>query len=358
MKSNIKNQRGAISLFVLLSMMFFLVFMLGAFTIVNRRNVAQVEALAETKRIYANGTSAAEQYDEIFQTTGSSVVPITNLDQLQKVKEAGTGTSKFKYLINGKVYTYAKDTNYVLQNDIILDLEDTIKGKKDLQNILLDSVLYNTSYKVNLNGHSIYYQADDGSVWKLIWYQNIGTSDSKNNFSNTSGDANYCGKAYNPERFSILDEGISAYSNKWVCKDSSVSNFEFMLMYTSGTNQTFDMVTYNRWRQNSNPTKENIDNSTNGATKATGYTINFDGACIKLASTDAVTSSNITYKNYWGGLTKSTSSACYLNGSVSRGEWFYAVGVIGDNFHSTYGIASSDIVGGSSKEGLLFVRYK
>lgn len=356
MKIKMKNQNGAISLFVLLSMMFFLAFMLGAFTLVNRRNIAQIEALAETKKIYSSGRTADEIYDSIFQTVGTSAVPITNIDQLHKVKDAAGGVNTYKYLINGKIYTYAKDTNYVLQNDIILDLEDTINdsnygGRNQLYDSLYDYVLYNSSYRVNTNGHSIYYQKDDNSIWKLVCYHYIGT-DSDNDaykFDKNSGGDYYYGKSYDSKRFSILENGISAYANNWLCNDNSIRKFEFMLMYTSGDNQQFDASKYNRWRQTNDPAKDQdtSDKYPNGDYPAAGYTINFEGG----------TTEGLGEGNYWGGLVRARSSDnTYLDGSVGHTNWFFAVG--STKWHSTYGIPSSTATGGSAREGLLFVRYK
>ena len=48
-KKNISSQKGAISLFVMLSMLFFLMFMLGVYTIVSRRNQAQIQATTQLR---------------------------------------------------------------------------------------------------------------------------------------------------------------------------------------------------------------------------------------------------------------------------------------------------------------------
>ena len=124
-KYTIKNQKGAISLFVLLSMMFFLTFMLGAFTLVNRRNAMQAETLEETQKIYSSKPSAADQYDEIFSSE-SSYVPITNLEQLKEAVRLNGTSEEIKYLIKNKVYKYNKDAKYILTNDIVLDYESVV----------------------------------------------------------------------------------------------------------------------------------------------------------------------------------------------------------------------------------------
>ena len=65
-KLNRKSETGSITLFVVLSMLFFLVFVLGAYTMIARRNQIQAESMSELKKIYK--TNGKEQYD---RTVGS-----------------------------------------------------------------------------------------------------------------------------------------------------------------------------------------------------------------------------------------------------------------------------------------------
>lgn len=393
MKKNIKNENGAISLFVLLSMMFFLFFMLGAFTLVNRRNAAQVEALKQTQKIYESGPSAGDKYDAIFASSStSSVVPITNIEQLINVEKTFRNNTTIKYLIDGKVYTYTKGATYVLQDDIILDLEDTVDGKNNLgkvlvqdteteeyKNTIYDYVLYNSKYKVNLNGHSIYYKKDDGSLWKLVCYQNIGNSSNHNLFSSDSANANYYGKSYNEMTFSILDEGISPYSHLWSSIDDKNQNFEFMLMYNTDsgkfdvkdteTDGVIEYGMYNRWRQTNNPVKENETETEEGTEVAAGYTHNFTGGTAKLAGYTATASDYASSEayGYWGGLTSSSSSDknCYLDGSIGKEDTsYYPVGISNEDFLTENGIVVAKYIEDEietekvATESLLFVRYK
>lgn len=357
MKKNIKNQKGAISLFVLLSMMFFMAFMLGAFTLVNRRNATQVEALAETQKIYSNKQAASEKYDSIFVQSTSSVVPITNIEQLKKVKEVAEGTDTYKYLINGKIYTYEKNAEYVLQNDIILDFDDTFNGKRGdgtgtAKLEYYDYVLYNSTYNINLNGHSIYYQKkSDGSLWKLVCYHNAKNSSTM--FSSDATASNYWGKSYLVDRFSLLENGISPYAHSW----GTNQNYEFLLMYSTTTKSgstynpgNFDTSkNYNRWRQKNNP-KDEPKKTSDGSLKVDGYDVSFTGASTSLGTT-----------NFWGGLARGTSSRTFLDGSIGFDNWYYAVGSI--YFYDSFGIPVSDTYKTtygkeSAREQLLFVRYK
>ena len=85
-------------------------------------------------------------------------------------------------------------------------------------------------------------------------------------------------------------------------KDTT-GNWEFMLQYPEIKGK------YNRWKQTGNPTTTTVANGT-GSETAPGYSAvhidwNYD---------------------YWGGLTKSTAVETFLNGSVGKGTWFYAIG--------------------------------
>lgn len=333
---NIKNQKGAISLFVILAMLFFLAFILGAYSIASRRNSAQLETVRETAKIYSSGVDANSLYDSMLATTPNTTIPITTFEQLKEAKRVQeNATLQTNYTINGKLYTYKKGASYVLANDIILNMESEIHGKSDIS--IYDYILYDkNNYNIDLNNHNIYYKLKDGSLWKCIFYQDIGTSQaSANKF--TSANA---GKCYTADKYSILANGIDEFRQSW----SSNTNYEFLLTYSCVSGK-FDITNkkYQRWKQTNNPTKETCTEG-DGSAKAVGY--------------ESVTE-GLGTGNFWGGLTLSSPSAvtsCYLNGSVGHGNWFYAVGAY--SWHSTYGIPSSDAVGGSARECLLFVRIK
>ena len=89
-KIKLKSQKGAISLFVMLSMLFFLMFMLGAYTIVSRRNQAQIEATTQLRTIYSSSaTDQTSKYNEKFAKT-DEVIPISNATEFSLI---GTGNS-------------------------------------------------------------------------------------------------------------------------------------------------------------------------------------------------------------------------------------------------------------------------
>lgn len=337
---NIKDQKGAISLFVILAMLFFLAFILGAFSITSRRNATQLEAVRETAKIYSSGVDANTLYDSMLATTPNTTIPITTFEQLKEAKriEESATAIQTNYTINGKLYTYKKDASYVLANDIILDMTSEINGKSDIT--IYDYLLYDKeNYNINLNNHNIYYRLSDGSLWKCIFYHNIGTTNNKNLFISNSE----AGKSYKADKYSILDSGIDEFRYSW----STNTNYEFLLTYNCVSDK-FDITNkkYQRWRQTNNPTKE-----TSSETEDTATAIGYEGVTENLGKMNET--------DYWGGLTLSSTSAtesAYLNGSVGNATCFYAVGV--RTWYATNGIPTSSTAGDSARECLLFIRVK
>ena len=339
---NIRNQKGAISLFVVLAMLFFLAFMLGVFSMVTRRNASQLEAVRETAKIYSSGVDANAIYDSMIATIDSTAIPISTPEQLKKLKEITevTPTTTANYTINGHLYTYEKYTidnkvSYVLANDIVLSLDEEIDGKSDIS--IYDYMLYDkTNYNINLNNHNIYYELSDGSLWKCIFYHDIGTSESPNLF--VSNDE--AGKSYTAKKYSILANDIDEFKYPW----SDITNYEFLLTYNCNSdndNQVFKSSVYQRWRKKHNPTVEYIAD--------TSETIDHSDRLESITT-------GIGAKNQWGGLTLSTHSKTYLDGSVGVSDWFFAVGV--KSFFPDNGMPTSSNIGRSASECLLFVRAK
>jgi len=129
----------------------------------------------------------------------------------------------------------------------------------------------------------------DGSTWARVFYHN-----------NKNGTVLFVDEDEVLSTSQVDKISALKYLNNFKNTDG---NFEFMLKYPKDTDK------YNRWIQTSNPTEERISDG-DGTETATGYEkIDIDSD-----------------SNYWGGLTLSTSSSTYLNGSVGHKNWFYAIG--------------------------------
>jgi hypothetical protein len=140
----LKSQKGAISLYVMLSMLFFLMFMLGAYTIVSRKNQSQVKATTQLRSLYAvTDTELTNKYKSKF-ADADEVIPISNTTEITII---GTGNSFEK---NGKIYKCDSTKSYQITNDIIIDrtiIPNTDTTYKDLIN--------NGTLMIDLAGHTI-----------------------------------------------------------------------------------------------------------------------------------------------------------------------------------------------------------
>ncbi len=139
-----KNQNGAISVFVVVTMLFFLLTIVGIYTIASRRAQTQTESVELIKeKYYTEGEEQALYQQKISNATTN--LPIYTKEQLWSV-----GTGK-KVEIEGTVYTFAAAATYDLKNDIVINLDDSLK-------------IGDTS-KVNRNGYEIYYYNPDNNLY-------------------------------------------------------------------------------------------------------------------------------------------------------------------------------------------------
>ena len=137
---NKKSEKGAISIFVMVAMLFFLASIRGIYLISSKRAQTQTQSLGLTQKIY-NTTDAESVYDAKFAT---GTVPIYTQEQLYAVD---TGN---QVEIDEKIYTFSAQATYQLQNDIIINLGD--------DTVPFDESLLTAQEK---NGYSIYYYKDN-----------------------------------------------------------------------------------------------------------------------------------------------------------------------------------------------------
>ena len=115
MKS-VKSENGAITILVLVSVLFMISFLISAYVIIANKVQAQKDIISETRNIYEN-YSLEDIYNSYF---GKNIIPISNVEQLLAI---GTGQDK---IIDGKYYNFSndEDTIYLLANDIEFNAYD------------------------------------------------------------------------------------------------------------------------------------------------------------------------------------------------------------------------------------------
>lgn len=186
-KSNFKSQIGSISVFTMLSMLFFLVVIVGAYSITSKRAQTQIQSLNEIQDKY--GTKDINEVYEARIANENDKIPIYTKEQLWSI-----GEENIKIEIDGMLHDFSDNTwnKYELKNDIIINLE------MDLANSKYVDMKENTSqYKV------IYYYK--GSYYLPTYY--------------TDGTNSYDLESYTPILSAKLDEN----TGDWIISND-VSN--------------------------------------------------------------------------------------------------------------------------------------
>lgn len=112
MKINPKSQKGAITLVVLIAMVFLISILMSMYIRYANKAQASAENTKQIAQIYNNINEANEIYNNYF--SDGDIVPIYTRTHLEKIG------SEEQVLINGKVYTFSSDAYYAIQNDINL----------------------------------------------------------------------------------------------------------------------------------------------------------------------------------------------------------------------------------------------
>ena len=112
MRINPKSQKGAIALMVLITMLFLMTFLLSLYIGTSNKAQMSTETTKEIEKKYNNIGDLDIIYNSYFAT--EDVIPIYNVDQLKKI---GSGE---RIEIDGKIYAFLSNSNYILKNDLNL----------------------------------------------------------------------------------------------------------------------------------------------------------------------------------------------------------------------------------------------
>lgn len=357
--NNIKNQNGAISIFVFLSMTFFLVFVLGAYSIVSTRMQTQTMSVTELQSIYKKDSKeiGATRY-----ASASEIIPVYNAEQFILI-----GSNEY-IEIDGKIYKFGANVDsstnysYLLKGNIIIDMDKYFsQSGSNIQ--FLDEKFYSDDYTIDKGEYDLYYYKqtiDVNNVVQKAYFKTVAYQYVEEVATNS-----FVGRFTEEERVAIATSSIKE-SNKYsilneLDKYKYNGKFEFLLLYNTGLgNAAFNKDAFVWWKQNKNPLKINEKNPvlvdgvektiTDGSVKADG----FEPVNDKVAYTDYGTATQ-ERKEYWGGLVYGDTKSV-LNGSTYTESNWYTIGIVEDYNHGIPGIpglAATDLV---SSKAYLFTR--
>ena len=106
-----KSKRGSITLFVLFSGLFFIMFLSTMLMYSSIKRQSEEEIAKKTEELYGS-----KNEEEIYQSYfGEGAVPIYTKEQLFKI---GSGENVQIKEEGGKIYNFASNSVYILQNDL------------------------------------------------------------------------------------------------------------------------------------------------------------------------------------------------------------------------------------------------
>lgn len=157
----ITEDRGFISLFVLIAMLFLLIFMFGIYMNITTKKSLEYEKDTKLKEVYMQDK---EEIKSKIYANAKEIIPIKNNKILDLV-----GTSK-SVEIDNKIFKCDRSNSYVLTDNIITDIKEDLMMNKVKFN---DFKFYLNTYFIDKNGYDNYYYYKDvpNKYWKVIAYQ-------------------------------------------------------------------------------------------------------------------------------------------------------------------------------------------
>jgi len=144
-KLNLRKQDGAISLFTILAMLFFIVFILGVVATMTVKHNMQLETASEVKDIYTKDATSA--YDAMISDS-SDIIPIYTKEQLFAM--AMNSTEYFE--INGKVYKFKGNVKEGYEIKTPIYITTTAQDFSNLSQTAKDNIrgTYNDYFRPNI----------------------------------------------------------------------------------------------------------------------------------------------------------------------------------------------------------------
>ena len=194
-----KNENGIISIFVLFSMLFLLFFIFTSYFFIKNKIALKENQNLQLKKMYSEDIDVIENESNL----SNEVIPIYNIDELNII-----GTGSFLKIKN-KIYECGIGKNYMLRDNIIVDIDEDIINARVGFN---DYKLYSSNYHIDNFSYDIYYYKDN-TYWKNIFYKKY-VDDEKNTQNN-----------YTENNFSIID------------KCNNMDDYTYLMLWTDNNNE-------------------------------------------------------------------------------------------------------------------------
>ena len=316
-----KSQKGAISLFALLSVMFFLAFMIGAYRIVSSNNVQQIISIADIQKRYAlTKEEAIGKYNGKIAAS-TDAIPIRNFDQFKLVyaiEKYYTSPVPIEnsFVDNGIVYKCTKDSNYYLAEDININIDDVMTVNNfEFFDYFLDPS--NLHIKFDTAGHKFYYYKNiynnaatpvvtGTRKYLLLSFQDIDRGKFVSSTMNISYNGNDVSSITDIHTAGVYSNFNAIVGNKITNFYSDTNGYEFLLMYPKNkTDKKFNPTYYNIWQQKLTPLTKNT-------------AITYKKGDIRMLAYDG---SDV----FKGVAISSSPSSALLDGTVGVGNWWYSI---------------------------------
>ena len=220
---NLKKENGAITIIVLVSVLFMVSFLISSYILVSNKLNSQKDILEETRRVYESIETMEDIYNSYI--SNSEIIPIYNIEQLLKIGSNETIQIKEKF------YNFTNTATYLLMNDFEYTGELLINQK--------------FQGKLDGNGHTITISNDSGE--KCI-------ASDKNNFHGILANIP---EEYESKIYNIVDEVPIPKGFKYVkgTKDTGIvitddfsgeegKGNEFVWVPVDGTTLTFSKTAF------------------------------------------------------------------------------------------------------------------
>ena len=148
-----KNENGAITMVVLLSILFMVAFLISSYVIVANKVKTQKEMLEQTRIIYENTASMEEIYNSYFN---EGIIPIYSNKQYLEVGKGNTLEIKE---VGGKFYKFSDSDTYVLYRDLVIAETELPQNWEAPEYYFMKN---NLSGRIDYNGHVVTIIYNDG----------------------------------------------------------------------------------------------------------------------------------------------------------------------------------------------------